>query len=89
MVYNWRDKNDAATFTERTGRIFDAATGTEVYGVFYWDTGTNHVGRYQKTPDGKLFERDASGRPIEVWEFRRLRVEWNDEADTPHVATAG
>lgn len=92
-VYNWRDG-----MTKRSAIVFDRATGEVIPFVFYVDEGVNggldHVGRFQPAPDGKaivLAPATAPGgrRPVEVWEFRRVRIEWADAADAPHVVAAG
>lgn len=87
-VYNWRDRT-----TRRSAAVLDRATGEVVPFVFYVDEGANggpdHVGRFQPAPDGKAVATGPGGRPVEVWEFRRVRIEWADAADTPHVVAAG
>ncbi len=80
--YNWRAKNDRPG----SARFFDTVTGEEVGHVFFWNSDTGRIGRYQRGADGRLLREPAAPqRLLEVWEIRTLRAEWNNEADTPHI----
>lgn len=81
-VYNWRDRNARPG----SARFFDVATGEELGSVFFWDSDTGRVGRYDRGADGTL-RRDPNDlrRLAEIWETRSLRAEWNDQVDAPHV----
>lgn len=86
-VYNWRDRNVP---TPPPAKFFDAASGEEVRYVFYWDSDTNHVGRFQAGPDGQPLLQGAA--TLETWEFRKLRIEWegvgDEQADSPFLVHA-
>ena len=83
MVHDWR-----GGWERRPGKAFDAATGEPVHFFFFWDEETGRVGRFLPVTGGVIAVH-PSGCPVEVWEFRKLRVEWNDEADAAHVVAAG
>jgi hypothetical protein len=75
----------------RRCKVFDAATGQEIRFVFYLNTETGRLGRYE----GVILESDfstlkttfdvasQSNVPVEIWEDRKVRIEWADEADVP------
>lgn len=77
-VYDWRHRTRRPGTP--SGLVYDAETGAEIPFMFFWDTETGRVGRYETTADGKL--RIVGGRTVEVWEIRKARGSW-EEADTP------
>lgn len=91
-IYNWADESE-----KRRAKCFDVDTGEEVRRVFYYDDGNDYgwstgmvpseVGRYDFDPATDVI-RIVDNKPVEIWEDRQLRIEWLDDADSPHLVAA-
>lgn len=81
MIYDYRRGGPRGPRGRGRFRCLDAATGDVVAGVFYYDTETHKVGRYQTDATGGVV-LNSERRVLDVWETRELLlVPLDDAAD--------